>query len=54
MFTDIDGVEHYPLFGPCFFKRSEDVPPIPLDDMDDLRCAFEEVLSKDGETPPDP
>lgn len=54
VFTDVNGVEHCPLFGPCFFKRSKDVPPIPLDDMDNLRHAFDGVLSKNGETPPDP
>ena len=52
VFTDVNGVEHYPLFGPCFFKRSDNIPPDPLDDMDDLRHAFDDVLSNNGETMP--
>ena len=45
IFTDVNGVEHYPLFGPCFFKRSDDVFMDPLDDMDELKEAFDEMLS---------
>lgn len=46
VFTDVNGVEHYPLFGPCFFKRSDDVFMDPLDDMEDLQDAFDVVLSE--------
>lgn len=49
VFIDRNGIENYPLFGPCFFKRSDDVFMEPLEDMDDLKAAFEAVTRSERE-----
>ena len=45
VFRDENGVEHYPLFGPCFFKGSDISDLEPMDSIDLLNQRFKEILT---------
>lgn len=46
IFTDENGIENLPLFGPCFMERSFGEVPAPRGMDDELRAAFESVLNE--------